>query len=585
MENNKKTQKLSRQIIRIVLFSMTAIILFQIAAVITILRDNEMRRREAAEASAVSIAASLDVVGHNLIGLGRFLSNYEAFRRLFLDREEGNPAPHVAAAFHTVRYMSDHFPMIRDVIVIPTVGTPLSFYPGRDYEFERVLEAILASHDFSDPSYISSQFLYFEGLNYFAYMTPISNIITTEVMRQRHATCIIVIDKDFISALFDQGDARYHFTRYSVYDSTKRLITSSTEDLPLNNEAYFISVEAYAMGLTVRAYDVLFATEGVVALIIYLIYFSVLILLVVMLLVILQLNKKITYPISELVLEMKTWKGASLKKRLKNSNIYEIDQLVEGFNLMLSEIETNTRQIFHTQEKLYEMEVRKNETEVYALQSQINPHFLFNTLQCIRSIAIMEQVDSIAKITLSMSEMLRYAMDYQEEVLIRDEIEIIRHYELICNIRFQNKFKFILDLDPCVLDYGIGRMTLQPLVENAVIHGVSKMEEKGYIRISGGVITDKEQIWIKIEDNGPGIERDRLSQIESELQLGFAEALQSEKSHSFGLYNINRRLKLLYGNDHCLSIQSHDGGTIVTIHVPASPRLAKFTSEYFTKNI
>jgi len=557
-------KRLSRNILKIVLLSMGAVFIFQIFIIAMIMRDSNLRRQEATEAAALSVATSLDVIGQNLAGLGQYLSNFEAFQQLFL-AERGladNPAVFVSTAFHTIRYMTDHFPMILDVIVVPTTGIPFTFYTGHGYE---MLEIISQVYDFSDPTIIESRFLYFEALDYFVYVTPISRFVTPDIVTEKFATCIIIGDKNFIAAMIE-GETPYGFLRYGVFDETGRLIASNVT--LYDYEEYLLSLEVYSMGLTVRAFDDLhWAADASVTMFIFFIVFSLLILAAMVALLIILLNRMITRPISNIAQEMSAWEGLPLKNRLQRSQIYEIDQLLAGFNSMLNEIEIGTRKIFITQEKLYELEIHKTETEIYALQSQINPHFLFNTLQCIRALAIVEKVDNIAQVTLSMSEMLRYAMHYQEVVTIREEIEIIRHYIFICDIRFSGKFRFNIDCDPQALDNKIGRMTLQPLVENAVMHGVSKLESDGIVNISGGVDADK--VWIKVEDNGPGIDKERLAQIEAELMTGFAETLASGKGSSFGLYNINRRLKLLYGDDFGLNIQSGDGITSVHIHVPS----------------
>jgi len=566
-------KSLNRNIIKIVLLSMGAVFIFQIFIIAMIMRDSAQRRQEATEAATISVATSLDVIGRNLTGLGQYLSNFEAFQQLFLAERShaDNPAAFVSAAFHTVRYMTDHFPMILDVMVVPTTGIPFTFYTGRGYE---LIELISQVYDFTDPTIIESRFLFLEGLDYFVYITPVSRFVTQELITEKFATCIIVGDKNFITNMIE-GETPYGFLRYGVFDETGRLIASNValDDRDIawlyDNDNYLLSLNVYSMGLTVRAFDDLpWNMDASVTMFIFFIAFSVLILAVMVTLLIILLNRSITRPISNIAKIMGEWDGTSLRRRLQHSQIYEIDQLLTGFNSMLNEIEIVTRRIFTTQEKFYELEIHNTKAEIYALQSQINPHFLFNTLQCIRALAIIEKVDNIAEITLSMSEILRYVMSYQEVVTIQEEIEIIRHYILICNVRFRGKFHFEIDIDPLALDYNIGRMTLQPLVENAVMHGVSKLEESGIIHITGGV--EAGHVWIEIKDNGPGIEEAQLEKIEAEIKMNFAKSLESGKGSSFGLYNINRRLKLLYGENFGLKIQSNEGGTSVQIHVPIS---------------
>jgi len=561
---NKRVRSLGGRIIKIVTFSMTALLLFQILTLLVFLRDNDIRKKEYVIKTANSIATSLNTLGRSLTGMGRYISNFEAFQDLYIKERTmaEDPAGSVAAAFHTVRFMVSNFPLVLDVIVVPTNGVPFSYFSGMDYE---IADTVSERYDLRDPFYIESKYIYFQDRDYFAYVTPISNMYTTTIMTRKFATCIFLCDISYITDLIgdSSGDAS---ARYAVFDSGGDLIASSGgAPLPGDN-AYPISADAQEMGLTVRAYGVAPSMDASISMFIYFIVFSVLILISIMILVILLLQRQIALPISRLVREMSGWEGSSLRKRLDSSQIREIDQLLTGFNSMLDEIESNTRKIFSAQEKLYEMEVRKNETEIYALQSQINPHFLFNTLQCIRSIAIMKRADDIAQISLSMAEMFRYSMNFKETVSIREEIEMIKHYVRISDIRFQGRFQFLFHVDEEILDVPIGRMMLQPLVENSLMHGVSKLEEGGVIDVRGWL--EGGEVFLTVSDNGPGPGAAELEEIMRELSTGFAENLKAGKSKSFGLYNINRRLKLQYGEQHGVTIRREGGRTEAGIRIP-----------------
>jgi sensor histidine kinase YesM len=178
-------------------------------------------------------------------------------------------------------------------------------------------------------------------------------------------------------------------------------------------------------------------------------------------------------------------------------------------------------------------------------------------------------VEEIAAITLSMSELFRYSMNYQEQVRIRDEIEIVRHYEVITNLRFQNRFCFHFDVEQAVMDASMCRMILQPLVENAVRHGVSRREEGGTVEIRGR--REGSAVCLEVADDGPGFGEWRLTEIQHQLAYSFEKNRELKKERSFGLYNIDRRLKLQHGPGYGLEISRDQGKTLVRIRFPESP--------------
>lgn len=561
-----RTASLSGRIIQIVIFSMAVMLLFLFACITRVLRENEIRRQAFIAQAAASIASSLNATGQNIAGMGRYIANFEAFQKLYIaDRKQGgDPAGTVASAFHTVRFMADNFPLVQDVIVISTKGVPFSYLSGTQVD---LLALISDSYDFYDPSYVQHKFVYFEDRGFFAYIVPISNVYTTTTMTTKSASCVILCDKSYITGMIDDSFSHGNI-RYSVFDQQNKLIaTNSPGHLPPQQQEDTIAVNAESMGLSVRAYGLDLGMDASSSLLLFFALFSMVILLIVMAAVIILLQRQVAKPIENLVTEMSHWGGTSLRKRLSSSNIREIDRLIAGFNMMLDEIEAYTRKIFHTQEKLYEMELRKNETERYALQSQINPHFLFNTLQCIRSIALVEKVEPIAEISLSMAELFRYSMNYQQTVTLRQEIDILHHYVRISTIRFGTRFQFEFNIEEEILPYAIGPMMLQPLVENAIMHGLANVEEGGRIAISGRL--QEGEIQLTVWDNGRGISPKRLEEITHKLEKGFADTLREGESQSFGLYNINRRLKLQFGEEYGLKLLSQNGGTSAILAFPA----------------
>jgi two-component system sensor histidine kinase YesM len=531
------------------------------------IRLNNQRRREYMCAANENIASSLNTMGENIRSMAAYITSFESFKNIYFPNRPADQdvADMVSAAFHTVRFIADYYPIVRDVVVVGLNELPFSYYLGYGYDF---MDLMRPYYNFNDPKAVESRFFYFDGKDYFVYVTPISDLFSSTGYTDKIASCIFICDLEYIRNLagINTGDKRVNF---SVYDNTGRLIASGAYGETKGPGTIKFVSRAVNMGLTVVAAEgpvgVIPRGDESVRFIRNFFVFSVFLLFIITAMVILLLRIRIARPISNLVHAMSTGIDKPIHTRLKRSNIEEVDRIVEGLNTLLDEIEEYTRRSMASQQELYEMELRKNETEIYALQSQINPHFLNNTLQCIRSIAITRGVDEIAAISLSMSELFRYAMNYEDQVFVQDEIDIVRHYIGITNIRFRRRFTFSFDITPEINRCYMCRMLLQPLVENAVRHGVSKREEGGAVEIAASL--ENGIIRFEVIDNGPGFGEGRLEEIRRKLACNFMEN-REHHTGSFGLYNINRRLKLNYGANYGLEIENRSGKTLVRISFP-----------------
>ncbi len=214
-----------------------------------------------------------------------------------------------------------------------------------------------------------------------------------------------------------------------------------------------------------------------------------------------------------------------------------------------------------SQKKMYETELASKQAQIIAYQNQINPHFLYNTLECIRDIALYYEADSIAEITMALSFLFRYAVKGKSIVTIADETAYIREYAKIIEYRFLGKITIGLDIEPSILDRPMMKMLLQPLVENAVFHGLEQQAEDGLVSIhafsgKGGMLC------FHISDDGCGMSQERLQRLREEMQ-------KEENSEGIGIANIYRRLSLFYGKNFSFSIESSPGaGTCISISIP-----------------
>ncbi len=287
-----------------------------------------------------------------------------------------------------------------------------------------------------------------------------------------------------------------------------------------------------------------------------------------MLVMILLLNKSIAKPAENIsrFLDKYTLNGGG--QRLGDMNTIEFNSISQHINLMLENMETMTRNIVANQQRLYEMEISENKAMIYALQSQINPHFLYNTLDCMASIALSCDQQDIYNITMGMSEILRYSLVEDIDVCIEDEIAITEKYLSIQKIRFRNNVNVDIDIEDEVWQVSIIRMCLQPIVENIFKYGMNPDTGNCEITIRG--YCEDNNVKISIRDSGYGMDTEDYEELISKLSSDSGMYSSTGKN---GLININRRLKFKYGNDYGLTINQKTGEFMeVIVTVPFNER-------------
>ncbi len=270
-------------------------------------------------------------------------------------------------------------------------------------------------------------------------------------------------------------------------------------------------------------------------------------------------------PIIELSAMMRTITIDDFSDVIVNERKDEIGILHDSFGVM---IDRNKRLIANE----YQSKLEKREAQIRALQAQINPHFMYNTLQVIGGMALKKEVPQVYKITTALGDILRYSLNFSDEMVsLREEIEYFKAYLMIQNERFGNRIKLEINMEDPLLDYLIPKLILQPLIENSLEHGLSGKSGEWRIVLEGR-LTVEEDLLLTLEDNGVGIEADRLLQIQDNLRY---EAERSLKSSShIGLCNVNSRIKLRFAEDkYGIDITSNYGeGTIVRVLTKALKR-------------
>jgi len=215
--------------------------------------------------------------------------------------------------------------------------------------------------------------------------------------------------------------------------------------------------------------------------------------------------------------------------------------------------------------KEYQSKIEKRNAQIRALQAQINPHFMYNTLQVIGGMALKKGAPEIYAVTVALGDILRYSLNFSKEMVpIREEIQYLQSYLKIQNERFANRISLVIDISDELMNYQIPKLILQPILENCFEHGLSDKPGTWTIKISA-VLHENDGLCISISDNGVGIPPDRLAQIREELARGAEKAIGS--GQHIGLNNVNSRIRLKYSGDQygVSVISDEDSGTTVTI--------------------
>ncbi|GAE28822.1 sensor histidine kinase [Alkalihalobacillus hemicellulosilyticus] len=221
--------------------------------------------------------------------------------------------------------------------------------------------------------------------------------------------------------------------------------------------------------------------------------------------------------------------------------------------------------------EVYESSITEKNAKISALQSQINPHFLYNTLNIMKSISRVKGVEEVAEISEALSDLFKYSMkDLDKEVTLLEEINHIENYMRIQQHRFRNRYRLQVNMTEQVKQASIPKLMIQPLVENAVNHGLKDIQENGLVTITA---FQKEQtIYITVIDNGAGISEDKLQLLNRQLNRKIIETNDS----GVGLTNVSQRLRLMYGARYQLQVVSKENeGTKVTIQLPFNRKGSK----------
>ena len=372
-------------------------------------------------------------------------------------------------------------------------------------------------------------------------------------------------DSDIITGIMDQNGNIYALNQENTAlpdNVTKTLINackkSSDTGIILNGEtvtggylsAYYQKDCSFSI-FTYVPNNVVTSQTTQILIVLVLIY---LIIVVLALLLSILFSNRFTRPIQEITTYMTGFDGGDYTHMPELHTNTELDQIGHSYNEMLGNIEQLVNEI-----KLQEKELRTSELNM--LISQINPHFLYNTLDSIIWMAEGKKNEEVVIMTASLARLLRQSISNEDElVTVGQEIEYVRSYLTIQKMRYKDKLEFEIKADPSITQVPIIRLVLQPLVENAIYHGLKYKDSKGLLTVHGYM--KGENAVIDITDDGVGMDEETLKHIYDKHKVNY-------RSNGVGVYNVQQRLVLYYGKDYGIIYHSEKGkGTTASVVIP-----------------
>ncbi|MBM6994477.1 sensor histidine kinase [Paenibacillus sp. DXFW5] len=272
-------------------------------------------------------------------------------------------------------------------------------------------------------------------------------------------------------------------------------------------------------------------------------------------------SRTIANPLKKLIREMKQVEIGNFRGMVNVSSYQEINILVASFNRMVSRIEELI-------ERVKVSSVSEKNAELHALQSQVNPHFLYNTLDMIYWLLDEKENDRLGELVLSLSSMFRYSSEWKDgaKVTLREELEQIHHYLTIILIRLEGRLRVETSVDERWMGIRLPKMTVQPIIENAVKYGLESLKRQGVLKLYTQEVGDV--LKIVVEDNGNGMNGERLAWLKQSLNRQIPRE-SGTGSSGIGLQNLHRRIQHMFGERYGLEIESiPDEGTKVAVVLP-----------------
>ena len=283
-------------------------------------------------------------------------------------------------------------------------------------------------------------------------------------------------------------------------------------------------------------------------------------------------------PLENTVNALEKFSRGDFAVRLKENRCDEIGKLNRIFNKAIKEINELMQKVTQSEILNKEMEFKTLQSQMnphlMVMQEQIKPHFLYNTLDTINWLAFKEKQTEICNLVAAISSLIRASISNKKSIItIEQELDYVKNYIYIQHIRYKDRFDIIYDIDESLLKQAVPKLIIQPIVENAIIHGIENSKNKNLLYIS--VKRENECIIIIVKDTGIGMTDEKVSELLKEPLN--AEGDEQKAHTNLGLYAVHKRIQLMYGDLYGLTVQSQAGeGTTVTLHIPFTKKQEMF---------
>ncbi len=269
-------------------------------------------------------------------------------------------------------------------------------------------------------------------------------------------------------------------------------------------------------------------------------------------------SRSIYKPIERMQKAISEIRKGNYQTKIKVSSEDELGQLSESFNVMAEHLEENTQRLIQREREL-------SDANIKMMQAQLNPHFLYNTLDTMKWMAKENDLPEVVSLSSDLAQILRMSISARPMIRLIDEISLVEAYAEIQKIRFEDKFEMIVDVPEELENCLVPKLILQPIVENAIIHGLIE-RENGFVLIQAEEQGEKKLLEILIQDNGMGMTEEEVTKLNEFKTLPHTE----ESGHtSIGFYNVNAIIQLHYGKEFGLRAESEEGvGTKIYIRLP-----------------
>ncbi|MDF9841687.1 MULTISPECIES: sensor histidine kinase [unclassified Paenibacillus] len=416
------------------------------------------------------------------------------------------------------------------------------------------------------------------GMTFYTISVPVYNLQNNRVLKDYRGMCVFFMDVKNFTSVLSKSKLTEH-SRLFLTDDRDRIITGSDGpdahvladvDQHTSGKSYIVLNKTLANGWRIVSDIPRAELLSELDLVKRLNVVAYAVISLVFLLFLLLFYFQLLRPIRALLDFVNTYTRSGGQARFSNSYHNEIGVLGTSINHMLDSIVQLGNDVQSVQRKMYESELDRKQMEITAYRNQINPHFLYNTLESIRALSLYHKAGDIAEITASLSRLFRYSVKGDNFVTIREEVAHLHEYARIIDFRFRGKIRIAFEVEEALYEVRTLKLLLQPLVENAVFHGLERKIEPGTVTVTLSLI-HPDAIRAVVADDGAGFPEDKLEQLQSFLRQAelTGDYRTGPQDSGIGLANSFRRLKLFYGEQAALRIEAGPvQGTVVTLDFP-----------------